>query len=1234
MDTLTMDGTVAVASVFRVEHLEATDVIIHAPVGSTNVGTIAFSIINGTLLIDGAGCTVNINKSSLPLGFNETTDVINGAILNIYDEDLTVNQIAGINGALTGLSAANVVVDTSTMNSTLSGYTPSSRTVNGHALTSNVSIEAGDLPPSGTKLNHALLPTLVSGDLPNPAAIDITGRSANLSLTTGAIPDGWQAQSQIPGDNTNKLATTKHVKDYVGSIASYANGLATLDSSGKVPASQIDLGALGALSYQGTWDATSGLPGSPTNGKFWIINVAGDITLPPLTHFNVGDWLIYNGTWERVPGTDIGAYLSTWTGNTSISSVGTITVGQWTGDAIGSNYGGAGSVSGVLKANGSGVVSAATHTSAGDYVAPDDSTDLLGVKNFVNGATCLTEALGTSSSRIATTQFVQQNANIPQSNVVFVSAAGSDTKTGLTPNDAVHSLGKAIQLINVAGDASSSHQYAIVCLDGQDNPTYLASPNIIIPAYVSIIAHDVMVSGTVQLIANSAVFLREIQNQVTLNGGSSSSRVSINCRNLSGLLTMNSSQGICYVNVDNTSGGMTVYGPDSTLHINSKMASGTVTASGAGTTIHLDQCCDITGITPSIVSGGVIYYPTQGAGNVNGILKCNGLGTVSQAQAGTDYLTSNQSITLSGAVSGSGTTSIVTSISDGSLVFSKLANLAANSVLGNNSGSPAVPAAVSMTADANANSVLYRDASANAKINHLTENFRTQVTTGGVTLLTTSSNAIQEFTGTVPGHSVRLPQIVLGVPSNGFKYKVINSSTQVLNVQYDSGASLNNQYPGQACDYTLADNGSSDGTWTKSASNAMMDLTGAITAYGRPTPGNPVSTTLSSGIVTWGVGGNLATTLSAGYVLGNDGTITAAPTAVQMTAAPVANSIVQRDSNGNIFCNIAASGHEIVDALITSSPKILTAANKPVEEFINVTTYTVKLPSAISLGYSGAKITLMNKNTGNLTVNDAAGALLRTMASGTNTEFICTDTSSVAGAWSYLIYASGSSVMTSPFTLYSPTDLNYNETISVTKDTTNNISAFTITANPTTAHEMFLDPPVWNDLEIVLISTTSTALTLRTLVTIDTVAIQQPCWRTAGTQAWMPFTKQLPHNWKPNSSVSPHLHVVPLVTTVGAASFQLIWQIRDIGEVYQTTALPATNSYRQTATLPGSVPALTHALIGFGSQTPTGFNMNSRSHIIIGALRRITSPNDLDIYLIGFDFHIQLWKVGGDRGPY
>lgn len=100
--------------------------------------------------------------------------------------------------------------------------------------------------------------------------------------------------------------------------------------------------------------------------------------------------------------------LSTWAGSTNLTTLGTIATGVWNGSVIGSSYGGAGSISGILKANGSGVVSAA---SAGtDYLgvtAPGSSGNL--IYNNANAYAAASLVNYSASAAVALT--VTSNAN-------------------------------------------------------------------------------------------------------------------------------------------------------------------------------------------------------------------------------------------------------------------------------------------------------------------------------------------------------------------------------------------------------------------------------------------------------------------------------------------------------------------------------------------------------------------------------------------------------------------------------------------------------------------------------------------------------------------------------------------------------------------------------------------------------------------------------------------------------
>ena len=106
-----------------------------------------------------------------------------------------------------------------------------------------------------------------------------------------------------------------------------ANGVATLDSNGKVPLSQLPASV---VTYLGTWNAATNTPtlanGTGDVGDLYICNVAGTVNFGagPIT-FAVGDWVIYNGSeWQKSAGQNgtVTSVAVTSTGNDAISITG------------------------------------------------------------------------------------------------------------------------------------------------------------------------------------------------------------------------------------------------------------------------------------------------------------------------------------------------------------------------------------------------------------------------------------------------------------------------------------------------------------------------------------------------------------------------------------------------------------------------------------------------------------------------------------------------------------------------------------------------------------------------------------------------------------------------------------------------------------------------------------------------------------------------------------------------
>jgi hypothetical protein len=130
-----------------------------------------------------------------------------------------------------------------------------------------------------------------------------TGATTLTGYVKGAGTTALTASSTIPNTDITGLGTAS-TKD-----AGVALGVATLDAGGKVPVSELPAAVLGALSYQGTWNASTNTPtltsSTGTKGYYYVVSVAGNINLDGITDWLVGDWAVYNGTvWQKVDNTE------------------------------------------------------------------------------------------------------------------------------------------------------------------------------------------------------------------------------------------------------------------------------------------------------------------------------------------------------------------------------------------------------------------------------------------------------------------------------------------------------------------------------------------------------------------------------------------------------------------------------------------------------------------------------------------------------------------------------------------------------------------------------------------------------------------------------------------------------------------------------------------------------------------------------------------------------------------
>jgi len=130
--------------------------------------------------------------------------------------------------------------------------------------------------------------------------------TTNKFVTAAQISEFTDKQDQLDGTGFVKASGTSISYDnttYIPDTEKGANnGVATLDSGGKIPAAQLPSTV---MEFKGTWSAATNTPtltdGTGDAGEVYLCSAAGTVNFGagPIT-FAVGDWVVYSGTiWEK-----------------------------------------------------------------------------------------------------------------------------------------------------------------------------------------------------------------------------------------------------------------------------------------------------------------------------------------------------------------------------------------------------------------------------------------------------------------------------------------------------------------------------------------------------------------------------------------------------------------------------------------------------------------------------------------------------------------------------------------------------------------------------------------------------------------------------------------------------------------------------------------------------------------------------------------------------------------------
>lgn len=168
---------------------------------------------------------------------------------------------------------------------------------------------------------------------------DVTGTAANgsIALTLGTTGVSLGTYNNVVVDTKGRVTSASLISYVLASALGANSGVATLDGSGKLTTSQIPSSLVGAVVYQGVWNASTNTPtltsSTGTKGFYYKVSVAGSTALDGITQWNVGDTAIYNGTtWDKIDG--IASEVLSVNGSTGAVTITNITGNAGTATAL------------------------------------------------------------------------------------------------------------------------------------------------------------------------------------------------------------------------------------------------------------------------------------------------------------------------------------------------------------------------------------------------------------------------------------------------------------------------------------------------------------------------------------------------------------------------------------------------------------------------------------------------------------------------------------------------------------------------------------------------------------------------------------------------------------------------------------------------------------------------------------------------------------------------------------
>ena len=342
------------------------------------------------------------------------------------------------------------------------------------------------------------------------AQLDSSGNLTSSSVTTTELGYLSGVTSGIQSQLGSKIASSEKGAN---------SGVATLDSGGKIPVSQLPASL---MEYQGLWNASTNSPtladGTGTSGFFYRVNVAGTQNLGSGSQtFVVGDWVMYDGSiWQKAhSGADTVISVNGASGVVTVNAINQLT-GDVTTSAASSSQSLASTVASVGGSSAANVHSAellanaATNANTASAIVKRDSSG-----NFSAGtitANLTGNASGTAGNITASTNSTittLSSLSLPGSQVTG-NISGNAANITATSNSTLTTL-SSLSLPgsqvsgNISGNAANVTGVVAIANGGTNSSTALTNSKVMVSSGGAIVESSTTTTQLSYLDATSSI---------------------------------------------------------------------------------------------------------------------------------------------------------------------------------------------------------------------------------------------------------------------------------------------------------------------------------------------------------------------------------------------------------------------------------------------------------------------------------------------------------------------------------------------------------------------------------------------------------------------------------------------------------------------------------------------------------------------------------------------------------